>query len=50
MFHKNLFKIQVNRVESREERQNLKMFSVLFFKAVLRDENCSSAKIFSTRS
>ena len=23
MFHKNLFKIQVNRVESREERQNL---------------------------
>ena len=51
MFHKNRFKIQVSRVEIRKERQNLfRRFQFVFFKAVLRDENCTSAKIFSTRS
>ena len=48
LFHKNLFKILVSRVESRNERQNLsKCFR---FVCVLRDENCNSAKISSTRS
>lgn len=47
---KNLSKILVGRVESWNERQNLLNDFSLFFKAVLRDKNFGSVKIFSTRS
>ena len=43
VFHKNLFKILVSRVKSFSEQQNL-------FKALLHDKNCTSARVFSTRS
>ena len=50
MFHKNLFEILLSRLKV---LINTKIFLDdfgLFFKAVLRDENCALGKTFSTRS